>query len=43
MPTHQNTTGVGRRGLLGAGLALPALAATAATARTRRRPDARPR
>ena len=34
MHTHQNTRGVGRRGLLGAGLALPALAATAATAGT---------
>ena len=31
MQTSDKTRGVGRRGLLGAGLALPALAATAAT------------
>lgn len=34
MQTNDKTRGVGRRGLLGAGLALPALAATAASART---------
>jgi aryl-alcohol dehydrogenase-like predicted oxidoreductase len=34
MQTNNKTNGVGRRGLLGAGLALPALAATAASART---------
>ncbi|MDZ4361780.1 aldo/keto reductase [Brevundimonas sp.] len=34
MQTNDKTKGVGRRGLLGAGLALPALAATAASART---------
>lgn len=34
MQTNDKTRGVGRRGLLGAGLALPALATTAASART---------
>lgn len=34
MQTNDKTKGVGRRGLLGAGLALPALAATAVSART---------
>jgi aryl-alcohol dehydrogenase-like predicted oxidoreductase len=34
MQINDKTRGVGRRGLLGAGLALPALAATAASART---------
>ena len=38
MQTHDKTKGVGRRGLLGAGLALPALAATAATSVSARTP-----
>ncbi|WP_438852158.1 aldo/keto reductase [Brevundimonas nasdae] len=38
MQTNDKTRGVGRRGLLGAGLALPALAATAATSVSARTP-----
>ncbi|MBA4806460.1 aldo/keto reductase [Brevundimonas sp.] len=38
MQTSDKTRGVGRRGLLGAGLALPALAATAATSVSARAP-----
>jgi len=38
MQTSDETRGVGRRGLLGAGLALPALAATAATSVSARAP-----